>query len=101
MPESYRWDLTSQRRESKLENLVEASPENTKAKALDCAVEAYLALVGGNEVMPRQGVVDELLQEANDRGGLEAEEIAEIIGADDRLPVEYEPARWSVGVDVE
>jgi len=97
MPDSYRWDLTSHRRESKLNEVVDASPENTKAKALDCAVEAYLALLGGNEVVPRQGVVDELLQEAQKRGGLDAEEIAEIIGADDRLPVEFKPAAWSVG----
>jgi len=97
MADSYRWDLTSHRRESKLEALVEASPENTKAKALDDAVEAYLALVGGNEVMARRGVVDKLLQEATNRGSLEAAEIAEILGEESDIPVEFEPATWTVG----
>lgn len=101
MANSFRWKLQSNRREEKLDELIEATGENTKAKALDRAVEAYLALVGGNEVVPQRGVVDELLQEAEARGGLEAEEIAAILGDEGDLPVEFEPATWSVGVDVE
>lgn len=97
MANSFRWKLQSNRREEKLDELLEATGENTKAKALDRAVEAYLALVGGNEVMARQGVVDELLQEATNRGGLEAEEIAAILGDEGDLPVEYEPATWHIG----
>jgi len=101
MTNSFRWKLQSNRREQKLEELLEATGENTKSKALDRAVEAYLALVGGNEVNPRRGVVDELLQEADARGGLEAEEIAAILGDEGDLPVRFEPATWNVGVDVE
>jgi len=99
MADSFRWKLGSNRREQKLDELLEATGENTKAKALDQAVEAYLALVGGNEVMPSRGVVDELLQEAEARGGLDAEEIAEILGNESDLPVEFEPATWSIGAD--
>ncbi|WP_435145902.1 hypothetical protein [Halobaculum sp. P14] len=95
MPDSFRWRLSG-RRDVLLDDLEACTDQNTKAKALDDACRAYLRLVGGNAVEPGRGVIGELLAAAEDRGGLSAEEIAEII-ATDELPLTYEPATWSVG----
>jgi len=60
-------------------DLEDATGENTKAKALDEAGRAYLRLVGRNMVEPGPGLLHELLEAAEERGGLDAAEIAEIL----------------------
>ncbi|QLG62209.1 hypothetical protein [Halorarum salinum] len=99
MPDSFRWRLTG-RRDQLLVDLEERTVQNTKAKALDDAVRAYLRLVGGNAVEPGRGAFGDLLATADERGGLSAAEIAEILAVDE-LPVQYEPATWSIGNDEE
>ncbi len=94
MADSFRWRLTGTR-DQLLADLVDATGENTKAKALDDAGRAYLHLVGRNMVEPGPGLLHELLEAAEKRGGLDASEIAEIL-ATEELPLEYEPAEWSV-----
>ncbi len=79
-----------------MEDLEDATGENTKAKALERAVLGYLRLTGQNAVTSGAGAFEELLATADERGSLNAEEIAEIL-ATDELPIEYEPATWSVG----
>jgi len=95
MADSFRWRLSGTR-DQLLGELVDATGENTKAKALDDAGRAYLRLVGRNMVEPGPGLLHELLEAAEERGGLDAAEIAEIL-ATDELPLQYEPAEWSVG----
>ncbi len=95
MADSFRWRLTGTR-DQLLAELVDATGENTKAKALDDAGRAYLRLVGRNMVEPGPGLLHELLEAAEERGGVDAEEIADIL-ATEELPLEYEPAEWSVG----
>jgi len=95
MADSFRWRLTGSR-DKLLAELVDATGENTKAKALDNAGRAYLRLVGRNMVEPGPGLLHELLEAAEERGGLKAAEIAEIL-ATEELPLDYEPAEWSVG----
>jgi len=97
MADSFRWRLTGTR-DQLLADLVDATGENTKAKTLDEAARAYLRLVGRNTVESGPGLLHELLETAEMRGGLDAEEIAEILTTDE-LPLEYEPAEWSVGRD--
>ncbi len=47
-------------------------------------------------VEPGPGLLHELLETAEERGGLDAVEIVEIL-ATEELPLKYEPAEWSVG----
>ncbi len=94
MANSFRWRLTGTR-DQLLYELVDATGENTKAKALDDAGRAYLRLVGRNMVEPGPGLLHELLEAAEERGGLDAAEIAEIL-ATEELPLEYEPAEWTI-----
>jgi len=95
MANSFRWRLTGTR-DQLLGELVDATGENTKAKALDDAGRAYLRLVGRNIVEPGPGLLHELIEAAEERGGLDAAEIAEIL-ATEELPLQYEPAEWSIG----
>jgi len=95
MADSFRWRLTGSRGQLLLD-LEDATGENTKAKALDEAGRAYLRLVGRNMVEPGPGLLHELLEAAEERGGLDAAEIAEILSTEE-LPLQYEPAEWSVG----
>lgn len=86
----------NENRDQRLDDLVEATGEETRSKAVDAASKAFLDLVGGNMVRPGRGRLEELLSAAEERGGLSAEEIAEVLSTED-LPVRYEPASWSVG----
>ena len=95
MADSFRWRLTGTR-DRLLDDLEDCTGENTKAKALDQAGQAYLRLVGRNMVEPGPGLLHELLNAAEERGGLNAAEIAEILSTEE-LPLQYEPAEWSVG----
>lgn len=96
MADSYRWRLSGNRG-ALLEDLVDVTDEQTKAKALEAAVVGFLRLAGQNGVEPGQGALEELLATADERGSLTAAEIAEIL-ATDELPVKYEPATWTIGV---
>lgn len=95
MPDSFRWRLTG-RREQLLDDLESRTAQNTKAKALDDVIRAYLRLVGRNSVEPGRGALANLLTVAEENGGLSASEIAEILAVNE-LPVEYEPATWRIG----
>ena len=88
------------RREQLYGGLEDATGESTTSGALDEAAETYLRLVGGGPVVSpaREGALQELLREADERGSLDAEEIASIF-SDHDLPIQYEPADWSVGID--
>lgn len=97
MAESFRMRL-NESRSQRLKDLVQATGESTQAKAVDAATRTYLELVGGNMVRPGQGVLDEVLEAAEERGGLSAGEIAEILSTQD-LPIKYEPPTWSIGVE--
>ena len=61
-------------------------------------MRAYAKLVGGTAVQPGPGVLDELLRTADEQGSLRAEEIAEIIDMEE-LPVQFEPATWSLSTE--
>lgn len=84
------------RRERLYDELQDATGENSTSRALDEASETYLQLVGRNHVETGDGALGALLSAADERGGLRAEEIAEIL-SDHDLPVEFQPAEWSVG----
>ncbi|WP_245154566.1 hypothetical protein [Halorussus marinus] len=81
-------------RERRLDNLQEATGENTKSKALDRAAEFYLRMRGDTTAVPT-GAFTELMERAEKQGSVTPEEIAEILDTDD-LPVKAE-IRWSVG----
>ncbi|WP_192498314.1 hypothetical protein [Halorussus halophilus] len=81
-------------RERRMENLLEATKENTKSKALDRAAEFYLKMRGNNVAVPT-GAFVELMERAERQGSVTAEEIAETLDTDE-LPVEAETS-WSVG----
>jgi len=95
MADSFRWRLT-ETRDQLIFEFVDAIGENTKVKALEDAGWAYLRLVGRIMVEPGSGLLHELLEAAEERGRLDAAEIAAIL-ATEELPLEYEPAEWSVG----
>jgi len=98
MADSLRLDLTVRSRESLLDDLEAATGEPTKARRVDTAMRAYAKLVGGTAVQPGPGVLDELLRTADEQGSLRAEEIAEIIDMEE-LPVQFEPATWSLSTE--
>ena len=81
------------RRERRWQNLKKATSESTVSGALDVAADHYLRMAG-SEAYP-SGAIPKLLREAEARGLLTGEEIAEIL--DHRtLEVSYETS-WSVG----
>ena len=83
-------------RERLYENLLEATGQNAKSKAIDDAARYYLRMRGDVAGYGR-GTVAELLEAAEQRGSLTAPEIAAIL--DEReLPVAYETA-IDVGAD--
>lgn len=96
MADSFRWRLSGTR-DRLLEDLENCTGENTKAKALEKACCVYLQLIGGNLVKPGPGLLVELLTAADEQGRLSASEIAEIL-ATDEIPIEFEPATWTVGI---
>lgn len=65
MAKSFRWRLSGNR-DPLLENLEEATGENTKAKALERAVVGYFRLTGNNAVVPGAGAFKELLATADE-----------------------------------
>jgi hypothetical protein len=81
-------------REHRLENLLEATGENTKSKALDRAADYYLKMAGDTTAMPT-GAVEKLMERAVEQGSVTPEEIAEVLDTEE-LPVEAE-TNWSVG----
>ena len=82
------------KRERRLDRLMDATGENTKSGALDVAAEFYLSM-GALDHGQRVGAFDELLQQASDRGSLTAPEIAAILNTSE-LPVGAE-TNYSVG----
>jgi len=81
-------------RERRLENLCEATDENTKSKAIDRAADYYLKMAGDTTAVPT-GAVEELMELAVEQGSVTPEEIADVLYTEE-LPVEAETS-WSVG----
>ena len=81
-------------RERRLEQLCEATGENTKSKALDRAAAFYLKMAGDTTAVPT-GAFVELMECAVDHGSITPEEIAAILDTDE-LPVQAETS-WAVG----
>ena len=81
-------------RERRMNNLLEATGENTKSKALDTAADFYLRMAGDNTAVPT-GAFVELIERSGEQGSVTAEEIAEILNTEE-LRVEAETT-WSVG----
>ena len=82
------------RRERRFENLLKATDENAKAKALDAAAEFYIKMAGDTTAVPT-GAFVELMELAVDQGSVTPEEIASVLDTDE-LPVVAEIS-WSVG----
>ena len=82
------------RRERRLENLLDATGENAKAKAIDRAAEYFIKMAGDTTARPT-GAIEELMERAVEQGSVTPEEIAEILDTEE-LPVEAE-ITWSVG----
>jgi hypothetical protein len=83
-------------RERRLENLLEATGENAKSKALDTAANFYLEMAGDTTAVPT-GAFVELMELAEDQGSVTPEEIAEVLDTE-QLPVSASTS-WSVGED--
>jgi hypothetical protein len=81
-------------RERRIENLVDATGEATKSKAIDQAARYYVRMAGDCSAIPT-GAVEELMERAADQGSVTPEEIAEILDTDE-LPVSAR-TEWSVG----
>lgn len=81
-------------RERRLDNLCDATGENTKSKAIDQAADFYLKMAGDTTAVPI-GAFEQLMERAVDQGSITPEEIAEILDSK-QLPVTAEVA-WSVG----
>jgi len=84
----------NERRERRLEHLLDATDEGTKSGALDVAAEYFIKMRGANPAVPT-GQVAELMQLAEERGSLTAEEIADVLHTDE-VPVRAS-VEWSVG----
>jgi hypothetical protein len=78
-------------REARFDELVMASPESTKSKALDRAAEFYIEMAGAH----RDGKFEELLALAKEEGSVTPEQIAEVLNTE-YLPVKAE-TNYSVG----
>ncbi|MGQ4556011.1 hypothetical protein [Halobellus sp. GM3] len=76
------------------ENLLEATDQSAKSKALDDAARYYCRM-RGDVAGYGTGKVEELLRAADERGSLTASEIAEILDSRE-LSVSYETS-WSLG----
>lgn len=83
-------------RERRLENLCEATGENTKSKAIDAASAFFIKMAGDTTAVPT-GRLEELMELAADQGSVTADEIADVLDTDE-LPVAAETS-WSVGDD--
>ena len=82
------------KRERRLERLMEATGENTKSGAIDTAVKFYLEM-GAVDYGTRVGAFDELMETATKRGSLTSTEIASILDTNE-LPVQA-TSSYSVG----
>lgn len=76
--------------------LLDATGENTKAKAIDRAARYYCRMRGGNE-LSHTGAIARLLDRAERQGSVSVEEIAEILNDPDLAVEGEEVVRWSVG----
>lgn len=81
-------------RERRLDNLCEATDENTKSKALDRAATFYLKMAGDTTAVPN-GAFVELMERAEEKGSLTPTEIADILDTDE-LPLKA-TMDWSIG----
>lgn len=70
------------------ENLLEATDQSAKSKALDDAARYYCRM-RGDVAAYGSGKIETLLRAADDRGSLTASEIADILDARE-LPIEVE-----------
>ncbi|MFB6188597.1 MAG: hypothetical protein ABEI57_01820 [Halapricum sp.] len=75
-------------RERRLDDLLEATGENTKSKALDRAAACYVKMRGETIAIPA-GAFAELLARAEAQGSVTPAEIAEILDTEE-LPVTAE-----------
>jgi hypothetical protein len=78
-------------------DLLDATGQRAKSKALDTAGRYYIQMAGGTTAVPN-GAVDELLTRATEQGSVTAAEIAEILHTDE-LPVTYTES-FATGTDV-
>lgn len=83
-------------RERRLDDLCEATGQNTKSKAIDQAAAFYIKMAGETTAIPT-GAVAQLLDRAEAQGSLTAPEIAAILDSGE-LRVDAE-LQWSVGDD--
>jgi hypothetical protein len=83
-------------RERRLQNLVDATGQNTKSKAIDQAAKYYVRMAGGTSAVPT-GAVEELMELAVSEGSVTPDQIADVLDVDE-LAVSYE-SEWSVGGD--
>lgn len=81
-------------RERRLDNLVDATGQNTKSKAIDQAAKYYVRMAGGTSAVPT-GAVEELMELAVSEGSVTPDQIADVLDVDE-LAVSYE-SEWSVG----
>ena len=84
------------KRDRRMDALLEATDEKTKSKAIDKAAEFYIKMRGDNVAVPK-GAFVELMERAERQGHVTPDEIAEILNTD-QLPVEA-TTTWSVGDD--
>lgn len=82
------------RRERRLETLLDATGESAKAKAIDRAADHYIKMAGDNTAVPT-GAIEDLMELAVEEGSVTPEEIADVLDTEE-LPVEAE-TNWSVG----
>ena len=80
-------------RETRFEELKDATGENAKSKAIDRAGDYYLRMAGGT-VSHRTGQLEELMELAVEQGTVTPQEIAAVLGCEE-LPVEYRQ-EWRV-----
>lgn len=76
------------KRQRKYEQLEEATGHSQTVTAIDHAVNHYLKMRGNNQAIPH-GRIDELMDKAEEKGGLTPQEIASILSTEE-LPISYE-----------
>lgn len=84
----------NKRRERRLDNLTEATGENSKSKAIDRAADFYLKMAGDTTAVP-SGAFVELMKVAEEQGSVTPEQIASILDTEE-LPMSATTS-WSVG----
>jgi len=81
-------------RERRIENLVEATGEATKSKAIDRAANYYVRMAGETAAVP-DGALEELMELAIEEGSVTPDQIAKVLDVKE-LPIQYERT-WDVG----